>query len=69
MDRNIKGITYTTYIDTNQVNSDNCELVKVEGTGANGNYAPSAIKYRAELGNCRQRCEEISGMFNLTFKT
>ena len=69
MDRNVTGITYTTFIDTNQVNSNNCELVKVTGIGpTKGNYAPSAIKRRGEPGNCREQCDEISGMFNLTLK-
>ena len=68
MDRNVTGITYTTYIDTNQVNSNNCDLVNTRGIGSGRNHDPSDIKQRAESGNCRKQCDEIAGMSNLTLR-
>ena len=65
MDRNVKGVTYTTYIDPNQVNSSNCDLTNVAEIESDRNYAKSTIKREGPPGNCRKQCEEISGKFNL----
>ena len=69
MDRNVAGITYTTYIDPSQVNSSNCDLTEVKERADMKNwYEKSTIKSKGPLGNCRKQCEEISGMFNLTLR-
>ena len=69
MDRNVTGITYTTYIDPSQVNSDNCDLTNVVGLSTwSKNYGPSDIQNKGPLGDCRKDCETISGKFNLTIR-
>ena len=66
MSRNVAGITYTTYIDPSQVNSDNCVLTESQGNVTTRNFEHSSIKKITPQGNCRKECENISGMFNLT---
>ena len=46
MDRNVTGITYTTYIDPGQVNSNNCDLTNMQGIKGTDkrNYKKSDIK-------------------------
>ena len=73
MDRSVKGITYTTYIDPSQVNSNNCVLTNSSGSKTTTkNYRSSSIKEKTRLekystASCRKECENVSGTtFNLT---
>ena len=65
MDRNVTGITYTTYIVPSLVNSNKCGFVNVRGVGPDRNFEKSSIKGQGPPGNCRKQCEKISGKFNL----